>query len=57
METGGIYRRFKRYKMLYVHKILNGKVHNCGLNWNTTDTAGRLVNMISVKTFCKKQRE
>ena len=57
MKLFSINRRFERYKMIYVHKILNGKVLNCGLDWNTTECSGRLLNMISVKTFCKSQRE
>ena len=43
--------------MIYVHKMMNGMAHNCGLNWNYTENAGRLCDMISVKDYCKTQRE
>ena len=57
LKIYSITRRFDRYKLIYVHKIINGHTHNCGLTWNNSENSGLLVNMINVKHYSKTLRE
>ena len=38
-----ISRRNERYRLIYVNKILNNHVENCGLHWNYTENSGRIL--------------
>ena len=57
LKIYSITRRFERYKIIYVHKIINGHTHNCGLTWHNSENSGILVDMINVKQYSKTLRE
>ena len=38
MKMNSVQRRFERYKIIYVWKILEEKVPNCGLEWEKTES-------------------
>ena len=50
-------RRLEQYKIIYVWKILEGKVPNCGLEWEKTESKGRLVKLRQLKKVAVKLRE
>ena len=57
LKIYSITRRFERYKLIYVHKIINGQAHNCDLTWKCTDNAGLMLDLVHVKDYSRIQRE
>ena len=50
-------RQLERYKIIYVWKILEEKVPNCGLEWEQTEAKGRTVKLRPLKKVVTKLRE
>ena len=50
-------RRIERYKILYIYKILNGSVQNCGIDWTQCNNSGTLIKEISTKQYFTTLRE
>ena len=50
-------RRLERYKIIYVWKILEEKVPNCGLEWEQTEDKGRIVKLRPLKKVVTKLRK
>ena len=44
MKLPSIERRLQRYRIIYIWKIINGLVRNCGIIWNNHPYKGTLVN-------------
>ena len=57
MRMNSLQRRLERYKIMYVWKIVEGKVPNCGLEWDQTEDKGRTVKLRPLKKIAAKLRE
>ena len=45
MRMSSVQRRFQRYKIIYIWKIIMGLNHNFGISWTQNDRRGRLVDI------------
>ena len=45
MKLSSIERRFQRYRIIYIWKIINGFVTNCGLEWVKHPHKGMIVKI------------
>ena len=49
MKLSSLERRFQRYRIIYIWKVMNGFVSDCGINWIIHPYKGRLVKIIHPK--------
>ena len=50
MSMNSEQRRLERYKLIYIWKIMQGSVPNCGLNWTKTEERrGRMCEVPKLK--------
>ena len=57
LKLYSIERRIERYRILYIRKIIIGKVPNYGLYWDINSTRGLKFRTPKVKNFYKVTRE
>ena len=50
-------RRIERYRILYIYKIITGRVQNCGISWVQNSNSGTSIVEISKKQYFQTQRE
>ena len=44
-------RRIERYSVIYVHKVITGRVNDCGLNYHNNDRSGVMIDIIPTKKY------
>ena len=50
-------RRMERYKVLYIYKIITGRVQNCGISWTHNSNSGTNIMEIGKKQNFQSLRE
>ena len=45
MRVYSVERRFQRYAIIYIWKIMENQVQNYGLKWTSNDRKGRMVDI------------
>ena len=50
-------RRMEWYRILYIYKIITGKVQNCGITWTNNTNSGTIITEIEKKKYFQSQRE
>ena len=48
MKLSSIQRRMERYRIMYIWKVVSGKVPNFGLKWTENSIRGK---MVTIKTY------
>ena len=57
MKMNSEQRRFERYKIIYMWKIINDQVPNCGVEWTeATERKGRMCKIPNLKGSSKVQK-
>ena len=50
IRLSSIQRRMERYRILYIWKVINGKVPNFGLKWDTNPRRGLMITIRKCKS-------
>ena len=51
MGISSIQRRFQRYRIIYLWKIINGLTHNFGIKWRNDPHKGILIDIKQIKHY------
>ena len=55
LKINSIQRQMEHYRMLYIWKVITGKVPNFGLSWDSNSRRGRMVSIRSYKVSTPTQ--